>query len=114
MKDNHISRRTRFQVDKLKCKKVVIKMIIEGFPYEKIAKTVKELGESCSKSGIGNYINNKLIEAKVNPDGTIEVIEKEGLLARVTKYPAGEDCYEFVESRLYADKVLYKTIEKSL
>lgn len=114
MKDKNISKRTRFQVDKLKCKKVVIKMIIEGFPYEHIAKTVKELGESCSKSGIGNYINNKLIEAKVNPDGTIEVVEKEGILTRVTKYPAEEGCYDFIESRLYADKILYKTIEKSL
>jgi hypothetical protein len=43
---------------------------------------------------------------------TIEIKEKEGLLTRITKYPADIDCYDFIESRLYAENVLYKTIEK--
>lgn len=81
-------RRIKFQIDKLKCKKLVIKFIIEGKTLDFITKEISKSGEKCSRSSIGRYKNTKFIKGCINVDGSIEVHEKEGLRTKVTKYPS--------------------------
>lgn len=82
-----------FQVDRLTCKKEVVKMIITGHPLHKMVEMILAHGERCSKSSLNRYMNEKFVAGYIYEDGSVEVKEKNGARLRVTRYssaPSGE------------------------
>lgn len=76
-----------FQVDRLRCKRELVTMIIQGSTLREMVELVSEHGEQCSKSAVDRYLKAKLIEGCIYQDGSVEIKEKEGYQVRMTKYP---------------------------
>ncbi|MCC5912219.1 MAG: hypothetical protein JJT76_17530 [Clostridiaceae bacterium] len=100
MPNKKTPRRRRFKIDGLRCKKVVIQMIIERETCTEISEAISSLGESCSPAAVDRYRRNKFVQGTINADRTIELVERQGNLLKVTKYPAGEDNFDYIESKL--------------
>lgn len=76
-----------FQVDRLKCKRELVMMIVQGHTLREMVEFVESHGERCSKSSIDRYLKCRFAEGHIFEDGSLVLTEKEGRQVKVTRYP---------------------------
>lgn len=88
------------QVDRLRCKRELMAMLIQGRTLRKMTSLISVREEQYSQPAVTHYLKGKFVEEYIYQDDSVVIEEKEGYQVRMPKYPPERSMHTQPEIKL--------------